>query len=402
VVGDNDLDVIIVQYQCGSAAARVTVTIEQDNDIQTFEVQCRGPIAAVTLTATPNLLEIVPAAGSVSHSFIDLTATDSSGGPVYPPNAEVVFSTDRCSIEEDAVDSESGYEDQKPIYDAYNASKTQSNALAVENSNSAGVEPDSASRQSDASALFDVENDSTLVISSHAAAILHCEPDHAPGVGPGVATITAVVTIDGAPDRVVTVTVTVVGPPAFITVTASPTSLRCGEKSEITAKVTDAIGQNVSDHTLVEMVTNLGGVLGGTGAVAGFGGPVVPISSTVSETFAGVAKAFLLTSESHSGPYEVVVASGGGGVVAGDALGGIFSTPPVVAQVTVTCAFPTPVPAATPTITAPRTGTGITPPNTGDAGLLDSSSSSWALYALAGTALAFALAGLAAAKASRR
>ena len=90
-------------------------------------------------------------------------------------------------------------------------------------------------------------------------------------------------------------------------------------------------------------------------------------------------------------------------------LGGVFSTQPVSAQVTVTCTIPAPV-AAAPAITAPRTGqgtgtvagtgTGITPPNTGDAGLADSSSS-WLLFAIGGV-FALSLAGFATVKVARR
>ena len=195
---------------------------------------------------------------------------------------------------------------------------------------------------------------------------------------------------------------------------ASPTTLRCGEKATITATVKDAIGQNVSDHTRVEMVTNLGGTLAGTGAVAGWASPVTPISSTVGDTFGGVATAFLITSEVTTGPYEVVATSGGtsagdwggtsqipGGPLGFTVLGGQFSTPPVSAQATVNCSLPTAVPPA-PTITAPRTGTGITPPNTGDAGLLSSDEgTSWTLFALGGV-IALAVAGVATRKLARR
>jgi hypothetical protein len=160
----------------------------------------------------------------------------------------------------------------------------------------------------------------------------------------------------------------------------------------------------VSEHTRVEAVTNAGGVLGGTGAVAGNAGPVVPISSTVAETFSGVATFYLLTSEQHSGPYEVVVTTGGSGSVT-NLLGGVFSTPPVSAQATVSCTIPTvaaPVAPVAPTVTAPRTGQGtISPPNTGDAGLVATAdSSSWALFAAVG-AVAFAVAGFATLKFAR-
>ena len=126
---------------------------------------------------------------------------------------------------------------------------------------------------------------------------------------------------------------------------------------------------------------------------------------------------FLITSEAHSGAYEVILTTGGtapgffrslGGsdgfldgvfdtfdyTTAFSLLGGLFSTAPISAQVTVECTLQAPAPA--PTIVAPDTGTGtITPPSTGDAGLLaGSNGSSWSLFAIGGM-VAFALAGLA-------
>ena len=119
----------------------------------------------------------------------------------------------------------------------------------------------------------------------------------------------------GVPNIVLTATITVVGPPASITVAAAPTSLNCGEKATITVTVKDSAGQNVSDRTRVELVTNFGGVIGGTTATLGpvsvTGGNVYPVSSSSAETFNGVATAYLLTSTDHVGPYEVVAAAGG-------------------------------------------------------------------------------------------
>ncbi len=219
---------------------------------------------------------------------------------------------------------------------------------------------------------------------------------------PGRATITIIISVPTSTSLVVTETITVVGPPASITVAASPSSLRCGEKATITATVKDSIGQNVSDHSRVELITNLGGVLAGTGAVISQASFTAPVSNTIAETFGGVATAFLLTSESHSGPYEVVVTAGGHSPGLG--VGGLFSTSPISAQVTVTCAIPAAVaaPAPAPTVRAPSTGTGpITAPNTGDAGLAGSSGSSWVLFVIAGAA-AFALAGVASLRFARR
>jgi hypothetical protein len=214
--------------------------------------------------------------------------------------------------------------------------------------------------------------------------------------------------------------VTVIGPPAFITMTAAPNRLVCGEKATILVTVTDSINQKVSDHTQVELVTNYGGVLGGTGATLAFPGvgPVTPLSSGAAETFGGVATAYLLTSSNHVGAYEVVAAAGGSSLGAysvpwswgtttdeGDeegeedevvsvtgvyhGSGGAFSTQPITSQVTVTCTA-----AAAPPVTAPNTGTGtISPPNTGDGGLAAGSSTA-SLFVIAG-AVAFVLAGLA-------
>jgi hypothetical protein len=275
----------------------------------------------------------------------------------------------------------------------------------------------------DQSNIFDTDlgGGTGIVVRSMAAAILHC--DVHPGINPvpGIVTVQACIDVIAAADVCRTVQVTVIGPPASVTVAASPTSVRCGEKSTITVTVKDAIGQNVSDHTVVELVSNLGGTIGGTGAVAGFSAPVAPISSSVAGTFGGVATAFLLTSETHSGPYEVVATTGGTDPqnfirffgedefpvdfsdlgVRQSILGGVFSTPPISAQVTVTCTIPAAAaPTAAATVTAPRTGTGVLPPNTGDAGL-KGSSSSWTLFAIGGLA-AFALAGLASIKFARR
>jgi hypothetical protein len=217
-----------------------------------------------------------------------------------------------------------------------------------------------------------------IPISSRAGALLSCNSQDAPGATPGVATVTALIVMDGQ-DLALQVKVLVVGPPAQIVVTATPETVRCGEKAAITVEVADALRQPVSDLTRVEAVTNMGGILGGTGAVAGQAGPVVPVSSTVAETFGGRAAFYLLTSDLQTGPYQVVVATGGAGAV-GSELGGRFSTPPIVATVSVSCVNEGPTgvvasagpPAAgpPPPSTAPAAPPVIRPPSTGNGGLL--------------------------------
>jgi hypothetical protein len=429
---DAELGGILVEYKCTDTFTTTTITIsisdpDDGNETYSFTMRCFKEVASLTIEARPTTVEIVPARSNTSHSFVDVTLKDSLGNPANP-DVEIDFTVDRCSIETAGVSDSLG----SGVFVTNRTLRAEASVMTLalstanplsyftwETSSYASAPVDSGlptlTRQADSTfAAF-----SQVTLDTKASAILGCNPVDAPGATPGVATITACAEIVG-PDICVSTTVTVIGPPASITVAASPSSLRCGEKSTVTATVKDAIGQNVSDHTRVEFITNLGGVIAGQGAVAGFAGPVVPISSSVGDTFGGVSTAFLLTSESHSGPYEVVATSGGTAAfdpeLAGyfssgsssatqypgiNVLGGIFSTPPISAQATVTCNIPAPTVAPAATVTAPRTGTGIVPPNTGDAGLAGSSSSSWTLFAIGGLA-AFALAGLASLKFARR
>jgi hypothetical protein len=428
---------ILVTWACPDSDSLVFTTItitssdaepNSPNDVVRFDVVCFAPVDELVITARPTTVEIVPSRSNTSHSFIDVTLNDDNDDPASP-GIEVDFTTDRCSIETSGVNTPS--ERLVASLQTLGLSTANPASYAAWEFGDPADEPvdlgiPTTTRQADSVASFftltiggstaDTEAE-ILGADTKASAILGCNPVDAPGATPGVATVTACVEISG-PDLCVSTTITVIGPPAAITVAASPSSLRCGEKSTITATVKDSIGQNVSDHTRVEMITNLGGVIAGQGAVAGFAGPVVPISSSVGETFGGVVTGFLLTSESHSGPYEVVATTGGTAafdpLVSGSSelgvfiesvpglnvLGGVFSTPPISAQATVTCNIPAPTAVPAATVTAPRTGTGIVPPNTGDAGLA-SSSSSWTLFAIGGIA-AFALAGLATLKFARR
>jgi hypothetical protein len=397
---------VIVDVTCQTAGNYdISFTDERETDDSISQhVVCRGaPSSKSTITATPASVEIVPAVGSVSHSLVTVTLLDSDGNQAGI-GTQVDFSVDRCSIRTASVNTKATYDAASTVFKAYNVNSSAT-AAAIE----AAPAVSGSYKTSNSTKAFDDINTDGSSANTLAPAVLGCNPtDSTPTATPGVATITAIITASGA-DVVLTTKVTVVGPPFAMTISASPTTVRCGEKATITVSVKDAIGQNVSDHTRVEAVTNAGGVLGGTGAVANNAGPVVPVSSTVGETFQGQATFYLLTSEQHEGPYEVVVTTGGAGSL-GSALGGVFSTPPVVIQTTVTCTGPAPVvaapsaPAAAPTITAPRTGQGpsISPPNTGDAGLASASTgTNWTLFALVGV-VSFAIAGLATVKFARR
>jgi hypothetical protein len=402
-LGLEDVGFVIVDVTCEDAGTfdlSFAADMVGSGSAGNIEVTCVGEVDEGLITATPTKVEIVPAQGSVSYSLIVVELLDENGDPVQE-SAGVDFSTDRCEfLDEDGIGDLETLKAALDVFADYDPNHPDS-AVDVHDFVDANIEddPDDVSNEVPSFTLDDdagdFDEDDTL-----AAIVLDCSDED---TVPGIAEVCFQVDQEGG-DVMGCVKVTVVGPPAKVTAAAAPTTLICGEKATITVTVKDSADQNVSDHTRVEAVTNLGGVLAGTGAVAGQAGLVVPISSTVAETFNGVATFYLLTSDAHAGPYEVVIATGGSGSV-NTGLGGVFSTPPQVTQVTVTCSQPVVAAPAAPTVTAPSTGTGsVSPPNTGDGGLVADQTSagfSWALVAVAGV-LAFSVAGLATLKISRR
>ena len=338
--------------------------------------------------AEADTVEITPALGSISYSLIVVSFVDEDNTPILE-GPEVDFSTDRCEfydkdgLTQDQFEGENGATE---VFTDYNP-KDPDTAAAVQDyvDNLPSPDPEVSAEGDTFTLTADFGNweaGDTVV-----AVLVDCSDND---IEPGIATVNWRLPTEGEDvkgDR----KITVVGPPAIVTVEAEPSGgLRCGEKTRITVRVRDAAGQNVSDHTLIEAVTNLGGVLGGTGAVSSGAGPTVPVSSTVAETFDGQAIFFLLTSDSHVGPYEVVIAAGELGSVNTGVLGGLPK-----GLVTVSCSVPpTPVSPTQNTGTAGISppSTGISPPSTGDAGLAEGSSAT--RFALIG-AVAFLVAGLA-------
>jgi hypothetical protein len=378
---------------------------QDDSEPGDIEVQCVGDVDEAEIEANPTTIEIIPAVGSSFASLVTLNLLDADG-EASGNGTTIVWTTDKCQLSADFLAPDEDDPDALMIEEALevfgefnrNTSSTAAaiNAFVMDLDQETDDEVEAEAFSLDVDAGDFSEGD---VIS---AVILDCSGTTNT---PGIAHVMACIDLEGA-DICETANVTVVGPPvAPIVLTTDQTNVRCGERVQITATIKDAAGQNVSDHTLVEVVTNAGGVLGGTGAVAAEAGLVSPVSSTVGETVNGVATFWLITSELHQGTYTVLVTTGGGGAVAS---GGLFSTAPVSGSVTVTCAVPggptttapqAPSPAAT--VRAPSTGQGITPPSTGDAGLADASGGSWALFVIAGLTV-FALAGVASLKAVRR
>jgi hypothetical protein len=370
----------------------------------TQDYECINLPAQISLQAKPLTVESNPAIGNVSKSLLVATVTDTAGHYIGEGYA-VDWTASKCTIrgaEEADFEGDFGL-------DALFAAYQPSNPITAVGINVLTPSEGAPSPSTSHTFLNDPGEPGGNDLRSIAAAVLHCE-----GEAPGVASVRAELDRSPLPDLSATVDITVIGPPAFITMIAAPSKVVCGEKATILVTVTDAINQKVSDHNRVELVTNYGGVLGGTGATLGFPGvnPVTPLSSGAAETFGGVATAYLLTSTAHIGSYEVVAAAGGSNIgayrlvipvgrniteIVYDGNTGVFSTPVVTSQVTVTCTE------GAPAVTAPSTGTGtISPPNTGDAGLAAANSSSNAmLYVIAG-AIAFVMAGLASIRYARR
>jgi hypothetical protein len=425
---------VLIDVTCEDAG-NFDVSYSSDDDEMQVEFSCVGEIDAIELTATPGKIEIVPAAGSVSYSLIVAKLLDENEDPVAG-SRNVQFSTDLCEFNDEDGLTEEEFNFLGELFADYHVNDLGSAEDIQEALRELDYDDPDDESNDVASFVLDDDIGDFDEGDNVAAIILDCSGFDSE---PGVATIEAEVDTDDA-DVEASVKVTVVGPPAApLVVAADPAGpVRCGERVTITVTVKDAKGQAVSDHTLLEAVTNFGGVLGGTGAVAGGFGLVTPVSSTVAETHGGVATFSLLTSETHEGPYVVVVSTGGGGAVTtvhdededdededhdGDeddetvfdeldedlddnrhtsVLGGHFSTPVVTGQVTVACTVPAAAaPQPAPTVRAPSTGQGITPPSTGDAGLADASGSSLALFAIAGLVMV-AVAGVASVKFARR
>jgi hypothetical protein len=342
-----------VAFECEDGPGIAEVHIGQDGDSFDFFIVCHGQLATAVLSATATRLEVDPQLGSTAHSLIRLQLFDQFGGIVA--GYEVDWFVDRCGIETSDVD---GVADEPGEVALQEVLEILSGQVQPEET----VGPDAESPQHDAArnVVFDFNGDGVLEAIS--LAVIHCEPGHSPtSPSPGPINIRARVNRAGEPPRDFFLTINLIGPPAKIFLTASPTNVRCGEKIVVTATVVDILNQPVSDNTPIEFVTNFGG----TGTAGALRGVVAPLMSTVSRTLNGQATFFLLTSNFNVGRYDVVAE-----------VDGIFSTPPVNAFVSVSCFLPpTPGPAAT--VVAPSTGTGVQaapavtvrPPSTGDAGL---------------------------------
>jgi hypothetical protein len=351
----NDLSLVAVGLAC-TGNDDILVSISQEGgDVLEFSVMCKGDPAGISLSVTPGIVESLPARFNTAHSLIRAIVFDSVGGPVLP-DTEVDILVSRCTVSSEGVDEWEEYAEAVSNdgdgFESINGRFGEPPLLNYGDLHTfANLAPAGAAAISlDHLIEVDLDDADDLPDQSEAVAIFHAE-----GCAPGPVTVTV-----RAGNIEASAEITVVGPAASLVVTVAPTSLTCGEKAEIIATAADAIGQPVSDHTVIEFVTNQGGVIGGTGLTIDHLGPISPVASAVADTFDGIARAFLITSSAHTGNYEVVVTA----AYDSGFLDLVSQAPLPSAQVTVTCE-----PAEGSTVVAPDGPAGITPPNTGDAGL---------------------------------
>jgi hypothetical protein len=331
------------------------------NEGRSQDIECIGPAnSATAAAASPATVEINPVGTSVSLSTIVVTVLDANGKRL--DGAVVTFTTDRCRLGTSSTGPFSGTQ-------VTTSSDTDST--------------------SDLNFIAGNSAPGNQLGAGTAEAFLQCNVS---GATPGTATVTWVVNVGvtgtgvaqtGTPLTLAgTTTVTVVGPPSTIALEVTPATSTCGNPVTATATVKDAAGQNVSDGTQVFFTTTTAsGVQGGTEGAQG-----------VATTVAGVARVTLSIDPMDAGTHTVSARTGGNDLT-GAAVTVVNATPQTI-SCTAVAAAAAPAPAAS--VTAPRTGQGptIVPPNTGDAGLAASSTSSFGLFALA-SVVVMALAGVA-------
>ncbi len=289
---DGMASVVLVMVDCDSGEFKVTFESDASSGLSESETfDCAGDVEGAEIKPAKSAIYLD---SDTTSTLITVTIEDEGGSPAATADDEVDFSTDSCEFEEASSRTPT-------VYSADSTTDGRGNTVAT--------------------------------------VTLDCSD-----AGPGVATITAVIDKPGRDVDLVT-TVTVVGPPASLTVEAATMmdTLACGSVATLTINVVDSADQPVANGTVVNLTTNVEGVL------------VAP-----ARTSGGVATAYLITSNVAVGSYAVVVQSGS-----------------AVGYVTVTCGVEM-------EMDADADAPSITPPNTGDAGLAETSGSSWMLLAIAG------------------
>jgi len=307
----------------------------------TIKFFCVGQADSATIAVSPATVEIVPVGNSKGSSTVTVTVLDQDGGRL--DGAEVTFTTDKCRFDGDDETSPAG-----------------------------GGTTVTTSSDTDSTSDDNFLTNNPLQYSAGTAeAVLNCTGT---GVTAGTAHITAIVDREGS-DIVLNAEVKVVGQTSAtgLTLTLTPDDLECGETILASVKAVDSLGQPVSDGTAIYFTTDTtSGVLGGTEGAQG-----------AVYTVGGEASVLIATDPSKNGTHTVIAYT-------------INAVGSVNAQVSDTYVCDGAVAPVAPTVAPPNNGTGtggITPPNTGDAGLAAGNSS--ISFALIAGAVAFALAGVA-------
>ena len=110
---------------------------------------------------------------------------------------------------------------------------------------------------------------------------------------PGEANLVVLIGDQTRPTDVLPFRVNIVGRPAFITLTASPSEVVPGEAVTVLATVSDALNQNVPDGTEVRFTAT----------------PEGRLTNEIAPTLGGVAMTYLLTSNSGPGIYTIVAST---------------------------------------------------------------------------------------------
>ena len=79
-------DYAFIQVTCDEAG-KFEISAWEDgvtDNVVTNDYLCLNPPTTATLTATPTVVESVPAVGNVSHSLLELTLTDAAGNFTVP------------------------------------------------------------------------------------------------------------------------------------------------------------------------------------------------------------------------------------------------------------------------------------------------------------------------------
>jgi hypothetical protein len=309
-----------------AGSLNVTVTPNQvnsstENTVMTQALVCPSQVDTAEIKSTHNTLETQPVGTSASSATITVTTYDQFGNNV--DGGEVTFITNNCKFTNPLAGAAGDFGHQPaaggPVLTMWSDTDSQADANFL-------------------------DNNPLQTYAGTAEVTLDCTLGT-----PGLVTVTAQVQREGA-DIVLEYEITLIGPTAAngLSLTLTPDSLECGETLQAEAMAVDANGQPVSNGTVVYFTTDTSsGIINGKEGGQG--------SNT---TIDGKTVATIAMSPDDPGIHTVIAYT-------------IDKNGALLAQVSDTFECSVAAAPAAPAVVPPVTGTGtITPPNTGDAGLV--------------------------------